>query len=113
LPEQESTFWYFFGVKEADCYATIHHGTAKTVLFVPFLDEAYKLWMTVKTPEELKKEYGVDEVRFVDKLRDYLEEVKPSTIYLFAGLDSDSKREVPEPEPELLKGFKFASNKDP
>jgi len=35
LVEQESTFWYFFGVKEADCYAVIHHGSGKAVLFVP------------------------------------------------------------------------------
>jgi hypothetical protein len=35
LPEQESTFWYFFGVKEADCLAIIHHDTGKSVLVIP------------------------------------------------------------------------------
>lgn len=35
LPEQESTFWYFFGVKEADRLAIIHHDTGKSVLVIP------------------------------------------------------------------------------
>lgn len=60
LPEQESTFWYFFGVKEPDCLAAIHHDTGKSVLFIPEIPEDYKLWMIVKSKEEFKQEYKVD-----------------------------------------------------
>ena len=62
--EQESTFWYFFGVKESHCYALIHHDTGKAVLFVPKLDEGYKLWMYVKSLEQFMKDYDVDQVMF-------------------------------------------------
>ncbi len=58
--EQESTFWYLFGVKEADCLAVIHNNSGKTVLFVPYLSEDYKLWMFVKTEQAFKEDYGVD-----------------------------------------------------
>jgi Xaa-Pro dipeptidase len=82
----------------------IHHDTGKAVLFVPFLDENYQLWMVVKTPEELKQEYRVDEVRYVHELRAYLEQ-NHSTIYLFSGVDSDSGLSVEEPSAEYLQGF--------
>ena len=61
-----------FGVKEADCMAVIHHDTGKTVLFVPHLTEAYKLWMFVKSNEQFKEDYQVDEVKLTKNLREYL-----------------------------------------
>lgn len=72
LPEQESTFWYLFGVKEPDCFAIIHNGSGKVVLFVPLLSEDYKLWMFVKSCEEFKKEYNIEEVRFTSEIKEYL-----------------------------------------
>lgn len=72
LVEQESTFWYFFGVKEADCLGVIHNKTGRTVLFVPELSESYKLWMTVKSLEQFKNEYRVDEVLYTSNLKQYL-----------------------------------------
>lgn len=50
--DQESTFWYLFGVKEANCYALIENGTGKTTIFVPRLGENLKMWMYIK-PNEL------------------------------------------------------------
>ena len=44
MPDQESTFWYFFGIKEPDCFAVITPSKEKnedglykntTTLFVP------------------------------------------------------------------------------
>ena len=46
--EQESTFWYLFGVKETDCYAIINFKTNKSTLFIPRYHEDYKMWMYVK-----------------------------------------------------------------
>ena len=104
LPEQQSTFWYFFGVKEADCQALIHHATGKTVLFIPEIPEDYKLWMIVKSAEEFKAEYKVDEVLYTNQVRKYLEDIKP-TVYLFSGIDSDSGLKVDEPSENDLQGF--------
>lgn len=107
LPEQESTFWYLFGVKEPDCLGLIHNDSGKTVLFVPHLSEEYKLWMFVKTCEGFKKEYQVDEVRFTKDIKEYLQSQKPSSIYLFSGVDSDSGLKPDEPSQNLLEGFKI------
>ena len=95
--EQESTFWYFFGVKESHCYGLIHHDTGKTVLFVPKFDEGYKLWMYVKSLEQFKKELDVDEVIYETEMREYIEKVSPSCIYLFTGVDTDSGISPAEP----------------
>jgi Xaa-Pro dipeptidase len=38
-------------VQEADCYASIEIDTGKAILFIPKFDEAYKMWMTVYSPE--------------------------------------------------------------
>lgn len=53
--------------------------------------------MYVKPHEKFKSDYGVDEVRLTESLRSYLEEAKPSTLYIYSGLDSDSKINVTEP----------------
>jgi hypothetical protein len=45
--------------------------------------------MIVKTKEEFKQEYRVDEVLFKGELRQYLLDRKPK-VYLFSGEDSDS-----------------------
>lgn len=44
---QEAFFYYLFGVDEMDCYGVIDFENEKAVLFVPRLDNLYKIWMTV------------------------------------------------------------------
>lgn len=66
--EQESTFWYFFGIQEADCYGAIEVDTGKATLFIPRLDESYKMWMTVYSPAELKLKHDINEVDYVDSI---------------------------------------------
>jgi Xaa-Pro dipeptidase len=64
---QEAFFYYLFGVTEMDSYAIIDLESEKTVLFMPKLDNYYKIWMTVLDVQEYKKKYPlVDEVMFVD-----------------------------------------------
>ena len=70
--EQESTFWYLFGVKETNCYAAIENDSGNSVLFVPRYEEAYKMWMYVKPVEKFKSDYKVEKVMFVDELEEYL-----------------------------------------
>ena len=47
---QEAFFYYLFGVPEMDCYGVIDFENEKTFLFVPRLDNYYKIWMTVPDP---------------------------------------------------------------
>ena len=100
--EQETTFWYLFGVKEADCYAVIEPETGSSVLFVPRHPEAYKMWMYVKPTEEFIKDYKVDKVLYTDEIETWLQDYKPTTTYLFSGTDSDSGLKPEEPEEKYL-----------
>jgi hypothetical protein len=44
----------------------------ETTLFVPRLDEAYKMWMYVKPVEQFKKEVRAREVLFTDELEKFI-----------------------------------------
>ena len=50
-----------------DCYGFIDFQNSKSVLFVPKLDNFYKIWMTTLSLEEYKKKYElVDEILYTD-----------------------------------------------
>ena len=50
-----------------DCFAVIDFTAKKSVLFVPRLDNFYKIWMTTLSQEQLKAKYSkIDEILFVD-----------------------------------------------
>ena len=49
---QEAFFYYLFGVVEMDCYGMIDFAQEKAILFVPKMDNLYKIWMTVQTKED-------------------------------------------------------------
>lgn len=101
--EQESTFWYLFGVKETNCYAVIDNSTGETTLFIPRYEEAYQMWMYVKPAEKFKQDYKVESVQFVDQLEAYLQAKELEEIFIYSGTDSDSKLEVALPEEKYLK----------
>lgn len=100
--EQESTFWYLFGVKETNCYAVIENSSGDSILFVPRYEEAYKMWMYVKPVEKFLSDYKIQKVMFVDELEPYLKGKEPSEIYIYTGTDSDSKITTYEPEQKYL-----------
>lgn len=89
--QQESNFWYLFGVEEPDCYGLMELDTGKATVFIPRLEEDYKLWMYVPPQEEIRTRWGLDEVRYVDELEDYLKAKQPTAIYLYDGVNTDSK----------------------
>lgn len=60
--------------------------------------------MIVKSKEELKAEYKVDEVLYSTQVKKYLEDLNP-TVYLFSGVDSDSGLKVDEPSEADLAGL--------
>ena len=94
---QESFFHWAFGVMEPDCTAVIDIDASESVLFVPRLPEQYAVWMgKIKTCDELKLKYGVDEVRYTDEIDAYFTEkdgAPPSpsvTLYTLKGQNTDS-----------------------
>lgn len=73
LFRQESYFHYLFGVREPDVCGCIDLDTGKATLFIPKLPEDYATIMgRIKTCEEVREEYGVDEVRYVEEVEKYL-----------------------------------------
>ena len=74
---QESYFHYLFGVREPDVSGCVEIATGRATLFVPRLPEDYATVMgRIKTTEEIREEYGVDEVRYgeADEIERYLVE---------------------------------------
>jgi hypothetical protein len=68
---QEAFFYYVFGAIEMDLYGLVDFNQEKAILFVPRLDNMYKIWMTVMTKEDYATKYDL-EVRYIDELQEYL-----------------------------------------
>jgi len=52
-----------------DCYLLLDLYKDHTILFIPRLDNLYKIWMTVMTKEEFSAYYDL-EVRYIDELEE-------------------------------------------
>lgn len=57
--EQESYFYYLFGVKETGFYAAIDVDTEEVTLFSTELDPIYRVFMTIYDKEEYSKRYNI------------------------------------------------------
>lgn len=75
--EQENSFFYLFGVKELGFYCALAPDTGKTYLFAHKYPESYKMWMVVKSNDELKQLYNVDAVYYVEELEGFLHSYSP------------------------------------
>ena len=60
-----------FGCIEMDCYGLIDFVQEKAILFVPKMNNLYKIWMTVMTKEDFAAKYEL-EVRYIDELQEYM-----------------------------------------
>jgi Xaa-Pro dipeptidase len=90
LFRQESSFNYLFGVKEPDCYGCIEVDNGRTTLFVPRLPKEYEIWMgKIKSTDWFLKEYGVDEVLYVDELKATMT-ARAKQLYTSRGVNTDS-----------------------
>eukprot|EP00288_Rhodomonas_lens_P014861 CAMPEP_0177695746 /NCGR_PEP_ID=MMETSP0484_2-20121128/3620_1 /TAXON_ID=354590 /ORGANISM="Rhodomonas lens, Strain RHODO" /LENGTH=533 /DNA_ID=CAMNT_0019206689 /DNA_START=117 /DNA_END=1717 /DNA_ORIENTATION=- len=91
LFRQESNFHYLFGVEFPGCYGAIEVGSGAATLFVPRQPDAYAVWMgTPPTLEELKEQYAVDRVMYVDEMTKFLSKASPELIHVYGGENSDS-----------------------
>jgi Xaa-Pro dipeptidase len=90
-------------VREPDCYGAIDIDTGRSTLFVPRLPDAYAVWMgKVKTNDEWRAVYEVDEVRFVDELAAVMGERDPGVVYVLHGFNTDGKAYA---KPATFKGI--------
>ncbi|CAE7810976.1 PEPD, partial [Symbiodinium microadriaticum] len=92
---QDSWFNYLFGVKEAGFYGAISLPSGRSTLFMPRLPDFYLIWCgDIHPPEHFQKMYGVDEVRYVDTLGDFLDRelTGDAKLHLMEGVNSDSGR---------------------
>lgn len=59
-----------FGVLEPSFFGTIDVSTGKSALFVPRFPADYEIWMgPLKTLEEFKAKYEVDDVYYADEVK--------------------------------------------
>ena len=102
---QEAFFYYVFGAIEMDLYGLVDFNQEKAILFVPRLDNMYKIWMTVMSKEDYAAKYGI-EVRYIDEMQEYLNTncnaASNTTVYLNRGVNSDSKLQTQIPEQTYL-----------
>jgi Xaa-Pro dipeptidase len=108
---QESNFYYLFGVTEPNCYAMIDFKTKRASLFVPKLDNMYKIWMTVLSPKEIEERYEMD-VYFIEDMAKTIRNRNPSKVYLNTGVFSDSGNPTIIPEEEHTKEFEAILDQD-
>lgn len=69
---QEAFFMYHFGVREPGCFGTVNVTSKWSTLFVPRLPAEYATWMgKLLTCDNVRDQYGVDEVKYVDEVCKY------------------------------------------
>ena len=77
-----------------DLYGFVDFEQEKAILFVPRLDNMYKIWMTVMTKEDYAEKYGI-EVRYLEDLEEFMRTnygaAANATVYVNKGVNSDSK----------------------
>lgn len=85
--KQESYFMWTFGVLEPKVFGMIDLDTTESTLFVPEYPEEYAVWMgPIKKPDFYKKKYRVNNVKYLNKINEFLDEVKPSTILILVSI---------------------------
>jgi len=93
---QEAYFYYLTGVVEMDCYLIVDLHEKKVTLFVPQLDNLYKIWMNIMKKEEFAAKYEI-EVCYMAELEAALK-AYTGKMYINAGVNTDSnlKTDVPD-----------------
>lgn len=95
--QQEGYFNWMFGVHEPDFYGALDVDSGKSILFIPRLPEEYTIFMgRIKSTDEFKKYYAVDEVYYVDEIKDVMKKKAPDMLLTLYGLNTDSGRTCKE-----------------
>lgn len=87
-----------------DCYLIADLHNKKVILFVPQLDNLYKIWMNFITKEEYAEKYQI-EVRHMHELEDALKAFD-GTLYINLGTNTDSQLKTDIPEEKYMSDHK-------
>lgn len=103
---QESFFQWCFGVCEPDCFGVINVETKKSILFIPKLDDAYRVWMgEIHSLLYFKDKYSVDDVQYTCDIVDVLKQENAQTLLTLRGMNTDSKLTTKEAAFDGISGF--------
>jgi Xaa-Pro dipeptidase len=109
VQRQNRQFLYLSGVfhQVYGHYIVIDLETKKSILFSPFLTDYEAIWHLIKIPtkEELKEEYGVDEVYWTNEFDKKMTERKPSKIFIDKDQKLPSNPTNAPVDSEILKDF--------
>lgn len=94
---QESFFQWCFAAEEPDCYGALELATGASILFVPRLPPEYAIWEgKLHTPDDFRRRYGVNEVRYTDEIAGTLKEKRARLLLTLVSLagnpDADARR---------------------
>ncbi|XP_076182460.1 dipeptidase C isoform X2 [Ptiloglossa arizonensis] len=104
---QESFFQWCFGVEEPGCYGAIDLSTGTSILFVPQLSSEYAIWEgKLRTLEEFKKKYAVDESYYTNEITEVLKTKQASLLLTLSGRNSDSGLQTQEADFDGINKFK-------
>lgn len=90
---QDSWFNYLFGVKEPGMYGVVDIATGKSTLFIPRLEEEYKIWCgDILSADTFRLSYAIDEVCYTDELAQWIKARMDAQkkLYILDGVNSDS-----------------------
>jgi Xaa-Pro dipeptidase len=107
---QESNFYYLTGIREPDMKAVMDLNTGEITVFMPILPENNKIWMTVRTPEDLKNQYALN---FVDEknMNQFIKGKNPERIYILIGNNEFSSLPVAYPELDFKEEYESLNEK--
>jgi len=107
---QESNFFYLTGIREPDMKAVLDLKTGEITAFMPIFPEDNKIWMTVRTPEELQDQYGVP---FQDEknLYAFIYNKTPERLYILIGNNEFSNLPVGYPELDFKDEYESLNEK--
>ena len=85
-----------------DCYALLDLHNDKIMLFVPKLDNLYKIWMNFLTQKDAEEKYEVP-VFYMEELEEKMKAFASGTLHIISGTNSDSGLEVTLPHEKYIK----------
>ncbi|XP_075216120.1 dipeptidase C isoform X3 [Lycorma delicatula] len=89
--QQESYFNWMFGVREPGFYGALDVNKGRSFLFIPRLPEEYSVFLgKIKSTDDFKAYYDVDEVHYNDQIKDVLKSLNPKKLLTLHGLNTDS-----------------------
>lgn len=106
---QEHLYYYLTGINaDPDTYAILNLSERKVFVFCQEVDPAANYWHKIRTPNDFKKDFEIDDAFFTKELSKYLERTisKENKIYLYSGTNPYSGLKTLDPSESLAETLK-------